>query len=504
MRRRALLSSLAATTAALAGCASSAGDDVETTAPSDDRTTADTETTTEPAAEPPSDDERPESYASVVELETGPRTYSLAPTTMHTDDGAEVALWFDRTATGDHPARVRGYLANGNPYANTFEIEWIPVVGRTHGRQPWGYDHEASLHFAPTENNDLAETVPSVVQDDTGYWRVEDVGPWVTERRRLASGERVELEYVLVGEPGMPGRPTGTYEFRGDGQQARVAVWNTNSPGPAVDSRFAGRSLPPISENASVQWFHEADESTHAYLEPAAERLALDDSLEFEMVNHSHESAQCGHWNLYKLVDGEWFHVAPRGHFADCRSLHAGDRMEWSLRAFNGDAVACDCEDVGSCGSGLTRGFLGGGEYAVVAGYGNPADESAALVELVGDPVEIVPTEGATIQVEDGAATVTLDVWGDGKHPKDAKFALTRADSADERVLPEQVMSQGGFVADGDGLRNALAAMTESVDRVVVRADEHVVESALSDEESVRRFELRGQAYQVKRLEEQG
>ncbi|MFB6269664.1 MAG: hypothetical protein ABEH83_06955, partial [Halobacterium sp.] len=339
MRRRALLSSLAATTAALAGCASDVGDGGQTTSPSDGETTdpgttdgAGTTTDEGPPSEGPMD------AASVVALETGPRTYAFAPTTIHTDDGAEVALWFDRTATGDHPARLTGYLENGNDYANTFEVEWIPAVGRIHGRQPSGYDHEAALHLAPTENNDLAETVPSVVRDDSGFWRVEKLGPWVTERRRLEAGERVQLEYVVVGEPNMPGRPTGTYEFRGRDRDARIAVWDTESPGPDADSRFAGRSVPSLSAEASVQWFHEADESTAVYLQPAAERVELDGRVEFEMVNHSHDAASCGHWNLHKLVDGEWFHVGPRAHTSDCRTLQPGDRMEWALRAFNGEA----------------------------------------------------------------------------------------------------------------------------------------------------------------------
>ena len=107
----------------------------------------------------------------------------------------------------------------------SFDVEWIPAVGRTHGRQPRGYDHEASLHFAPTENNALAETVPEVARDESGYWRVEDVGPWMPDTRRLEAGERVELEYVLVGEPDMPGRPTGTYEFSGrDGSTKRTSM----------------------------------------------------------------------------------------------------------------------------------------------------------------------------------------------------------------------------------------------------------------------------------------
>jgi hypothetical protein len=498
MHRRTLLSSLAATTAALAGCATRSGDGPETTTTGDRTTDRTTATTT-------SDGELPvieAGAASVVELETGPRTYAFSPTAIHAEDGVRVRLAFDRTATSEHPARLVGWLENGYDYANTVEVQWIPVVGRTYGRQPRGYDHEARLHFAPTENNDLAENVPDVVRDETGFWRVEDVGPWMTERRRFEAGERVRLEYVLVGEPGMPGRPTGQYEFRGRDAQTRVSVWDTTSPGPDADSQFAGRSVPAFSEDSSTQWFHVSDESTAAYLQPARERAELDAAVDFEFVNHSHESAQCGHWNLHKLVDGQWFHIAPRMHTDDCRMVAAGGRKEWSLRAFNADPVPCDGSG-GGCAGGLTRGFLGGGEYAVVAGYGHPANQSAALVELVGDPVDVVHTEDAAVEVDGDTATVTLDRFGDGERPPDSSFHLERASGADERLLPEQVMGGGGIRSRGLGLRNALAAMDEGIDRVVVRADEHVVDGALGYDEDSRRFELRGQAYQAVRADDE-
>ncbi|MCD2199964.1 hypothetical protein LPA44_08650 [Halobacterium sp. KA-4] len=494
MRRRALLSSLAATTAALAGCASS-GDGTGTTV--DDPQTTRPVTSTS-AGDVPSGE--PEAYASIVELETGPRTYAFAPTRQRTDDEVEVALWFDRTATADHPARLRGWLENRGDYANPVDVEWIPAVGRVHGRQPSGYDHGARLHFAPTGNNDLAETVPEVVRDESGYWRVEDLGPWMTETEPMEAGERVELEYVLVGEPGMDGRPTGTYEFRGRDGDARVAVWDTTSPGPDAASRFDGRSVPALAEDATVQWFHDAAESTEVFVQPASERVELDARVAFEVVNHSHESVGCGHWNLHKLVDGEWFHVAPMGHTSDCRQLAPGSRESWALRAFNGDAVPCEVSG-GGCRDGLTRGYLGGGEYAVVAGYGHPEDQSAALVELVGDPVTITPTEDATVEVDGDTAVVVTGRYGDGERPPDASFTLTRVVDADERVIAERVMGDGGFARAGSGLRNALAAATDDVERVVVRTDEHAVDGALGYDADTRRFTFRGQAYEVTRGE---
>ena len=493
MRRRALLASLGVGFAGLAGCLE------PSTAPeTDTSTTPDADPSTDEPTTAPSDEDHPEppdEYASIVELETGPRTYAFQPVRRRTSDGAEVALWFDRTATADGPAVLTGYLQNVNDFANTFRVERIPGVGSVHTQQPRGLDHEARLHLAPTANNDLASEVPDVVRDGSGYWRVDDVGPWLPETYRMEPGEVRSLEYAVVGEPGMDGRPTGTYELRGRDRTVSIAVWDTERPGPDADSRFAGRGVPAFEGESTTAWFHDADASTPVYVEPSTERLDLDGVVEFEVVNHSRETLGCGHWNLHKLVDGEWFHVGPFEHTADCRVLHPGEREGWTLRAFNGEPVECGEGRAG----GLTRGHLGGGEYAAVAGYGHPADGSAALVELVGDPVEVVPTEDATVARDGDAVTVTTPQYGrEDDHAEDATLSVERADGADERLLAEQVM--GGSTVAGLGspygaLRDALAAFEDGVGRVRVRTDENDAERAVGYGETRRRFSFRGQAY---------
>jgi len=497
MRRRALLASLGAGVAGLAGCVeSSTGPETTTTGdPTTGEPTTDTTTPNEDA--PP---EPPDQFASVVELETGPRTYALRPVRRRTDDGGEVALWFDRTATADGPAVLTGYLQNANDFENTFRVEWLPGVGRVHAQQPRGHDHEARLHLAPTENNELATEVPEVVRDESGYWRVEAVGPWFPETHRMDPGEVVELEYAVVGEPGMDGRPTGTYtlEYGGEGDGLSVGVWDTEHPGPDADSRFAGRTVPAFEGESTTAWFHEADASTRVYVEPSTERLDLDGLVEFEVVNHSDESVGCGHWDLYKLDGGEWFHVGPFAHTDDCRGLAPGQRKTWPLRAFNGEPVECG----GDCRGGFIRGFLGGGEYAAVAGYGRPEDESAALVEFAGDPVEVVPTEDATVERDGDTVTVTTPRYGDGDseddRAPDATMTVERADGAAERLIAEQVMNAdpgSGFGTPYGALRNALAGFEDGVQRVVVRTDEHDVDRAVGHDATRRRFSVRGQAY---------
>lgn len=498
MRRRALLASLTGVAAGLAGCSlggSRSTDAPETDDPATDGPARDRTETPTPSTPDDGMPEPPETMASVVDLETGPRTYAFAPTGFRTDDGTAVSLWFDRTATADHPARLRGVLENANDFANTVRVEWIPAVGGTHSRNPEGYDHEARLHLAPTEENNLAERVPELTRTEAGYWRLRDNGPTMPETVRLEAGERVELAYAVVGDPGMSARPTGHYEFQGDDAAASVHVWHTDQPGPTAGSRFAGRSVPPLSEDGSTDWYHEADATTPVSLRPESERLELDGRVEFELVNHSEQRLSCGHWNLYKLVDGEWYHVGPNLHTSDCRLLAPGRHLRWALRAFNGDAVAC--EGCGGRRGGLTRGYLGGGTYAVVAGYGHPADRSGALLDLVGDPVELAPAADATVDRRGATVTVRFPEYGDGEHPPDATFTLSRADGAGDRLIAEQLMDTGGFGAPGRGLRTALTHLDADVDRVEVRADEHVVDAATGHDSTARRFRFRGQAYQV-------
>ncbi len=502
MRRRALLTSLAAGAATLPGCSvlGSRRDDRSTVTPAPvpdgtgDGSTANGTETDDPSTDESPADDWPGDTASVIELETGPRTYALEPTRFHTADGADVRLAFDRTATADGPARLRGYLENANDFENTFRIERLPAVGQGHAQQPWGHDHEARLHLAPTANNDLAETVPEVARDD-GYWYVADVGPWTTDTYRMAPGERVRLEYHLVGEQGTE-RPTGTYEFRGRDETVRVAVWDTTSPGPEGESRFDGRSVPAIRRGdgeQTVEWYHEAGASTRAFVRPSTERLALDGRVEFEMVNHSRETLRCGHWDLYKLVDGQWYHVGPWGHTADCRGLRPGERTAWPLRAFNSEPVPCGDH------SGLTAGFLGGGIYAAVAGYSPNADASGALVELGGDPVEVVPTGDAAAGRDGGTVTVTTDRYGEAEASSRDRLVLTRADRADQRLIAEVLMRE-----HNRALRNALAYAADDVERVVVRTDERAVDRTLGYEEDRRRFRFRGRAYEMRRAGDEG
>lgn len=501
MNRRALL----ATLAGLSGCATLPRDAsrTRTTNPALRGTPTDEPTDTPGGTDTPEDGGTGSPFGdrtSLVDLETVRRTYALAPTAYRTDDGARVELRFVETATADHPARVEARLTNASAFENTFRLRETPPFGHDvwsrNPRRMWeeyGSEHtyRESLVMAPTQDHDLVEHVPEVTRDDDGQWRVAEQGSsdWLPETVRLAPDESVSGEYVLVGHPDGEGRgrPSGIYEFRSSEADLRVTVWDTDEPGPDRESRFAGRSVPDLPREGTTAWFHEADATTPSFVRPATERDDLPAAFDFHFVNRSREASSCGHWDLYKLVDDEWFHVAPWVRTADCRFVLPGGVVPHRLRAYHGESVPCE--------GARSVGFLGGGTYGVVAGYGHETDRSGALVEMEADPVELVPTAGATSERDGDTVTVTTPEYGDGEHPPDATLTLERTDDDPdaERLVAEQVMGRPLV-----GLRTSLAFFGDDVDSVVLRTDEHVADRAVGYDADRRTFRFRGETYEAR------
>jgi hypothetical protein len=434
--------------------------------------------------------------ASIVDLETAPRTYALSGTGYRTPAGAEVAMSFAATATTDHPARLVAELHNPMDVEQTFDLTWAPPFGRRTSEQPYqsGQDRWSSEHtyrvelvFAPTADHDLVESPPAVELAADGYWRLANgVSPWGPDRVRLSPGETVRGEYALVGRAdgaGM-GRPTGVYEFsRGQDRPVRLVVWNTARPGPEADSRFAGESVPAIPGDARTAWYHEADASTPTYVRPSVERADLPAEVSFTFVNHAREALGCGHWSLYKRHEGRWFHLGPYVRTMECRRVAPGGAKRWELHAFPGEGVDCQ--------GAAVYGHLGGGRYAAVAGYGHEAPQSAAMVELTGDPVAVVPTED--VSADRDGARVDVDSprpTRDGRDP--VTVVVSRADGADRTVVAEQVMRRRYR-----GLRNTLPFFESGVDEVALHTDDTVAEQAVGYDRSSTRFRFRGDAYEV-------
>jgi hypothetical protein len=249
------------------------------------------------------------------------------------------------------------------------------------------------------------------------------------------------------------GRPPGVYEFSRAGERPlRVTVWNTDSPGPATDSRFAGASIPALPGDSDTAWFHNADASTPTFVRPSVEQTALPARVKFTFLNRSREALGCGHWNLYKLHERAWYHLGPYVQDAVCHRLSPGDAETWALRAASGEMAPCEAQEYP---------FLGGGRYAAVAGYGHTTAQSGALVEFDAPAVSVVPTDDVTAERDSGTVTATSDRWQsapDTEGRSRTHLVLERVDTADRQLIAEQVMRRRNR-----GYQNTLAFVTPDV-----------------------------------------
>lgn len=473
MHRRSVLSLVGSTLGA--GCTGfgTGADSTETTTESPPTDTP-TDTETPPDDGDDGDDEGPGQRWSLVEFETLPRTASLIPTRGHTTSGASLTAQFERTATADGPARVRGTVTNENPDATTFELRRLPLFDDVPGAWPGSRQHSGdytyrdSLLLAPTANHDVAETVPDWQLAEDGRWRlVDDVnGPWIPETVRLDPGDSFTFEYALVGRREGTGFPTEEYQFQGHGdtQDVVIAVWNSDQPGPTEESRFEGANPPSLPKADRMAWYHDANATTTAYLEPSAELVELPAKVDYTLRNHGREklSGNPYYWKLWKLVDGEWFHVAPWGWPQPLTWVPPGGVQRWTLAGFSGKTVRCDDAN--------TVGHLGGGRYAFQVGIARESRTHAALVDVESPPATLEPTEGLSVERDGGVVTV------DWPHREDevpqATLTLTPAADADPdaRLITEQVMQHRNVA-----LRNTLAFWGADTERVELVTDRNTV-----------------------------
>ncbi|MFD1526996.1 hypothetical protein ACFR9S_11940, partial [Halolamina salina] len=211
MRRRALLASLAAGSSLLAGCSST---DPTETAPTDTETAGTDTPTATPSTPAGTPDEVVQLEgnalfgASTIDLGTADRTYALSPMRYRTEDGAEIRMRFDATATADRPARLVASLQNTERYRESVDLDWLPPFGRPSSEPPrdhgeplmgGGLRDEGSLIFAPTANHDLVDEPPEIERDGDGLWRLAgDIHRWLPETITLDPGEAIRGEYAVV------------------------------------------------------------------------------------------------------------------------------------------------------------------------------------------------------------------------------------------------------------------------------------------------------------------
>lgn len=460
-----------------------------------------TGTPTETPSETPTDSPTPEEPAlsaedlrerRVVDFENVPLTVAVFG--GRTINGRiDTVYGISEPATDDSPAVVHALIRNNNSFEQTFHLRRIPGFWdppSTH-RVPESGDRGGPVYLAPTENHALAESVPEVTQDDSGYWRLATSSrEWFPETATLAPDETILGEYYLVGSDDTSNEPLGVgrYEFLYQGEGFVVSVWETDAPGPSAESTHAGADVPNLPDAEEMAWYHEADASTPVYLQPSAEHVEAPACIDFDLENRSHErlSGNPYSWGLYKLVGGEWFRIEPWAIPQPLAYVQPGETDESSLALYHGNVL--DCDDARSVD------HLGGGRYAYRVGYSREEETHAALVDL--DAPEVSPSVDDDVDIErDGdELVVTMPEWNDDEHPPNAEIIFERAASAetDRRLIPEQLFRQ-----PMRGYRNALPLFEESIERLTLRADRHVVGRTTGYDELETTVEYDGETFHV-------
>lgn len=514
MRRRAFLAGVAA---GLAGCSATQDGSPATPTltpvdpPAD--TSPETPTATPTDSDDGDDDDSDIAFgeASIVDLKTGDRTLALAPQSVRAPDGAEVSVRFTGTATSDHPARLTVQLTNANDWENTFRLRTIPGFhevnfSRLHreDRTERGDARETSLFIVPTADHNLVDAAPEFERGPDGFWRVSEGAASIPELPgtvHLAPGETVGGEYVLLGGASRTGFPLGTYRF-GDDDGFRIAVWQTEAPGPDVESPFEDRVVPDLPDEHETLWYHQASRDTEVYLEPDTQRIEAPWRATFRFVNHSREPVGGNpySWRLYKRSGEEWFRIAPWLIPAPLSVVATGGEYVYDLRLFHGAAVPCEDHESGLA---TAQGHLGGGTYAFEAGYSWRSDSddtrttAAALFELEAPPVEVEPEDDVKVEWDGDTARVTTPAWRETSNDREVLEAIP-TDTGGSRILAEQI-----YRRRYDALRNVVPFFEDGASRVIVRTEQNATWDVPPATEH-RYFSYRGQSYEIRPLGEDG
>lgn len=533
MHRRRLLALLGAGTAGLAGC-NAVGESTETDPATTENGAATADATTEPpatdeapsvATPPPADEqhdhlELPEGdgFAEFQRLTIpgADRAGALTGVRYRTDDRVEVRLRVLSSASAEGPVRIAATVTNESPFVEHVRFTDIPPFHAPLRADAAGYadveladtSYRGDLQLLPTAESDLVETDPTVERTDAGVWRpaAEVAHPDLPDVLRLEPGDTLYGEYVVVGHrEGEGSLQLARYRQSAPEGGFAITLWERGAPGPTVESRFVGRDVPDLtgtwaSDGTSERWFHEADAATPTYLHPSAERVETPGRLRFTYVNHGEEVAGGNpyDWSLHKLVDGEWFHVAPRGIPQPLMYVSPGNTETWDRTFYGGDGLdtgGTERTGMVQFGGGDGVAHLGGGTYAARVGISVDDRDPAALFELVGDATVVTPTADAETARRDGELVVTDGTRADADRPRDlvAERVDAGESAVDRRLIAEQVMQPWHA-----GFRNTLAFRDEA-DRVRLRTDRHVATNAVGYDRETVTVAFDGAAYRIEK-----
>lgn len=187
--------------------------------------------------------------------------------------------------------------------------------------------------------------------------------------------------------------------------------------------------------------------------------------FEFTLTNETNATFQTNFyaWRVWKRVDGEWYHVAPRMWPDPLMAVRPGESHTWSVSVDNADLDRPIPRAEGT--SEVTVVGLGAGEYAFgVDGWfqGQHYEDGTGVAvpfELTGDPLELTAIGIDRVERDGDAVRVYADP-DEGEDP--AAYVLTRVDDTPtepRRMITEQVLRD-------TPLRNALAHFEPDVRRV--------------------------------------
>lgn len=282
---------------------------------------------------------------------------------------------------------------------------------------------------------------------------------------------RTLLAAVAAGSAGCLG-DSGAPEGDGSGSEPDESDDDPPEPFglPADETGFEGIVNGEVERVVTTEAFDPGEVPMYLHRTPSEGDLPVETA--FELTNDTNEEFSFGpyHTVIWKIVDGEWYHVTPLGWEDLADTIEPGDAYDWSF-TFTGE----DPVDVENDGRSRVDG-LGGGEYAFTIDGRLPTTAGskrfgfAAFVELRGDPVSLEPTLDAEATREGETVYVTTDRLEEGERTR-AEFVVERlappeAESVDaEPFIAEQLLRPRRY-ATGNLLRNGLAHFEDGVEVV--------------------------------------
>lgn len=372
-----------------------------------------------------------------------------------------------RPGGDDDPPTVVVFLQNHHPEEPT-EADLaggdVPMLNEpVPTARPEQDARAARILLVPVSDHDLATRVPAVERDGDGVWYLaDDADRCVPRSVTVPPRSAVAGRFALVARERGTGIAPGSRVFAGDPHGIAVHVWRTSAPGPTTESRFAfGDVRGGVSADRAVapfRWYHDATASTMTYLEPERETVTVPATLHLTMINRSQEALDGGlpHSRLYKIVDGRLYDVSigrmgPRAEF----SYPPGREKELLLAvAHDGEPPDPDEETL----SGISRGWLGGGRYAVVSGVERGGRAHAAALHVDAPERTVVPMDAEVVDAEGDTKTVRAPP---DESVRSLRVTVRRTADGGEPVIAEQLMQD-------DVLRTAIGHMDRETEAVTV------------------------------------